>query len=295
MSYLLKTLSNNALRSGSIVSSNWIKSGVGLGNANACGYKKLIKIQWKRPEPVPFNDPKKSGDQIVELGTLPLDKPTLEFAKCKNLENADENVKKIFSCNNRGRKEAVELIRKDIVDAVRRHEMDETSREVLIAKYTVSIRSLQEHYKATPYDKLHKVFLKELIDKRNKHLRLLRSENYKAFEWLLDELNIVFRPGPSILNKVWRKESLHLLIDKHINDTKTERLTALRNKLNQEKIDFFKKKAQFLEYTLEQETKYGRESTVTDEDVKQAWKNYEELVEKDLHKYEAPNHYHQFA
>ncbi|KAL1460600.1 hypothetical protein WDU94_012573 [Cyamophila willieti] len=294
MSYFLKPLSSNALRSGSVVSS-WIKSGAGLGNTTACGYKKLIKIQWKRPAPVPFNDPKKSGDQIVELGTLPLDKPTLEFAKCRNLETADENVKKIFSCGNRGRKEAVELIRKDIVDAVRRHEMDETSREVLIAKYTVSIRSLQEHYKAKPLDKLHKVFLKELIEKRNKHLRLLRMENYKTFEWLLDELNIVFRPGPSILNKVWRKESLRLLIDKHINDTKTARITALRNKLNLEKIDFFKKKAQFLEYTLEQEKKYGREATVTDEDVKQAWDKYEELAEKDLDKYEAPKHYHQFA
>ncbi|KAI5746861.1 28S ribosomal protein S15, mitochondrial [Diaphorina citri] len=295
MSYLvLKPLTTYTLRSGAFVSS-LIKVGAGLGETNVCGYKQLIKIKWKRPEPVAFNDPRKSGDQILELGPLELDKPTLEYAKCESLKSADEHVKKIFSCAHRGRKQAVELVKKKHVDSVKRHDLDDTSREVLITKYTVSIRSLQEHHKAKPLDKRAKVWLKELIDKRNKHLRLLRTENYKVFEWLLDELKIVFRPGPTILNKVHRKESLRFLVDKHIGDVKTERLTQLRNKFNQEKINFYKKKAEFLEWTMEQEKKYGKEPTVTKEEIESIWKKYEELAEKELEQYEPPKHYHQFA
>lgn len=290
----MKPLSLKPLITSGFVSS-LMNGGLRLGNINACGYKQLIKIKWRRPEPVPFNDPRKTGDQIVDLGKLEFEKPTLEFTKCINLTTADENVKKVFSCDHRGRKTAVDLIRKDLVDSVRRHELDEISREVLITKYTVSIRSLQEHYKRSPLNKLGKVWLKELIDKRNKHLRLLRRENYKVFEWLLDELKITFRPGPSILNRVHRKESLRLLVDKHINDVKTERLTALRNKFNQERKMFYKKKAEFLEWTLSQEKKYGKEPTVTDEEIQQTWQKYEELENQDLKKIEAPKYYHQFA
>lgn len=292
MSYLL--LKPITFYKSSALVSIILKTGV-LGSNHACGLKQLIKIKWKRPEPVPFNDPRKSGDGILELGPLEFDKPTLEFSKCKNLESADENVKKIFSCDNRGRKTAVEVVKQNIVDKVKRHTLDENSREVMIAKYTVQIRSLQERFRGNRLDMLTKVYLKEKIDKRNKHLRLLRTENYKSFEWLLDELNIIFRPGPTILNNVHRKESLRRLVDKHIDDIKTDRLAKLQNEFNEEKINLFKKKAEFLEWTLSQEKKYGRKPTVTEEEIKEAWGKYEELAEKELEKYEPPKHYHQFV
>lgn len=295
MSYLiLRPLTSYSLKSGAFVSS-FIKAGTSFGETNACGLKQLIKIKWKRPDPVPFNDPRKSGDQVVDIGPLDMDKPTLDFAKCQNLESAPENVKKVFSCNHKGRRSGVDSVKKDFVDKIKRHEYDETSREVAITKFTVQLRAMQEHHRKFPLDKWAKVVLKEKIDRRNKLLRLLRMEDYKKFEWLLDELGIVFRPGPTILNNVHRKESVRRLVDKHIDDVKTNRLAQLRNKFNEEKIDFFKKKAQFLEYTLAQEKKYGRSPTVTEEEIKEAWKKYEQLTEKEIEKYEPPRHYHQFA
>lgn len=260
-------------------------------------YKPLIKIKWKRPEPVPFNDPRKTGDLAPGLNTVLLDlqKPTLEFSQCESLKEADEFVKKVFSCDNRGKKNAFDILRKTVMDKVRRHSMDERSREVLIARYTVSIQSLQEHFKHHRCDKLGKVWLKELIDKRNKHLRLLRTEDYAKFEWLLEELQIQFRPGPTILNNVHRKESLRRLVDKHIDDVKVARLAELRNKFNKEKINFYKKKAETLTWIVEQEKKYGKQSSVSEEEIEELWKKYEKLSEKEVEEYEPPKHYHQFA
>lgn len=293
MSFLiLKPLCS--LRSKAFVSS-LIKTGVGLGQTNTCGLKQLIKIKWKRPDPVPFNDPRKSGDQVVDVPPLYMDKPTLEYAQCSSLEAAPEDVKKVFSCAHKSRKSGVELVQKDFIDNIKRHELDETSREVNITRLTVKIRALQEHHRKFPLDKWAKVVLKEMIDKRNKYLRLLRTEDYKKFEWLLEELNIVFRPGPTILNKVWRKESIRRLVDKHNADVKSERLVQLRNMFNEEKVLFLKNKAEFLEYTLAQEKKYGRKLTVTEEEIKEVWKKYEDLAEKEVEKYEPPRHYHQFA
>lgn len=41
-----------------------------------------------------------------------------------------------------------------------------------------------------------KVFLKELIDKRKKYLKLLRKWDYKRFEWVLERLNLTYTAEP---------------------------------------------------------------------------------------------------
>lgn len=67
---------------------------------------------------------------------------------------------------------------------------------ISVAKQTVKIRSLQKHMMKFPKDKRSKVILKELIDKRKKFLKYLRRWDYKRFEWLLEKLDIVYRPPP---------------------------------------------------------------------------------------------------
>lgn len=42
-------------------------------------------------------------------------------------------------------------------------------------------------------DKIQKVRLKEIIDKRDKYMRKLRVTDYKKFEWILDRLNIIHK------------------------------------------------------------------------------------------------------
>jgi len=61
---------------------------------------------------------------------------------------------------------------------------------------TANIRNLQEHYKSSPRDKNSRVALKEIIDKRKKRLKYLRTWDYKKFEWLLENLDIMYHPHP---------------------------------------------------------------------------------------------------
>lgn len=61
---------------------------------------------------------------------------------------------------------------------------------------TANIRNLQEHYKLFPRDKNSKVALKEIIDKRTKRLKFLRTWDYKKFEWLIEKLDIKYHSHP---------------------------------------------------------------------------------------------------
>lgn len=56
---------------------------------------------------------------------------------------------------------------------------------------------MQEYMKEHPRNKVVKVFLIELIDKRKKQLRLLRNWDYRRFEWILESLNLVYKPVPA--------------------------------------------------------------------------------------------------
>jgi len=66
----------------------------------------------------------------------------------------------------------------------------------LVASMTANIRNLQEHYKLAPRDKNSRVALKEIIDKRKKRLKYLRTWDYKKFEWLLENLDLKYHPHP---------------------------------------------------------------------------------------------------
>lgn len=61
---------------------------------------------------------------------------------------------------------------------------------------TAEILQLQEIIQSNPQDKKKKVFLKELIEKRNKYLKILRKWDYKCFEWILEKLNLVYKATP---------------------------------------------------------------------------------------------------
>lgn len=69
---------------------------------------------------------------------------------------------------------------------------------ILVASMTANIRNLQEHYKLFPRDRNSRVALKEIIDKRTKRLKQLRTWDYKKFEWLLDTLDLKYHPHPYV-------------------------------------------------------------------------------------------------
>ena len=68
---------------------------------------------------------------------------------------------------------------------------------LLVAKMTVQIRAMQKYMEDFPRNKQVKVQLKEMIDKRKKFLKYLRRWDYKRFEWILEKLDLVYKPPPT--------------------------------------------------------------------------------------------------
>lgn len=65
-----------------------------------------------------------------------------------------------------------------------------------VAMLTVKIRRLQDKMLVCKKNTQERVSLQETIDRRNKLLRKLRKQDYKRFEWLIEELGVLHRPYP---------------------------------------------------------------------------------------------------
>lgn len=144
------------------------------------------------------------------------------------------------------------------------------------------IRAMQEYIENIPRPRVtkRKVFLHELIDKRKKHLKYLRRWDYKRYEWLLEQLNLVYKPAPDVFYRVTRKDSLRKLTDKYCDNIKSERLDEYRTLLEHEKSAFLEEKLRCLQFIREEEQNCGKEVTITEENINDVKKQLEELQHK---------------
>lgn len=132
---------------------------------------------------------------------------------------------------------------------------------------TATIRRFQEHMDSYPRDKKIKVELKELIDKRKKFLKYLRRWDYKRFEWVLEKLNLSYKPPPPKYHWITRKESLVKLTDIHCEDIKTERLESYKNSLKNQQIEFLERKIKNLKLIRSEQMACNVPVTITEEDI----------------------------
>lgn len=65
-----------------------------------------------------------------------------------------------------------------------------------VATMTTLILQMQERMEECDKNIRLKVALKELIDKRKKYLGHLRKWDYRRFEWVLERLNLIYKPHP---------------------------------------------------------------------------------------------------
>lgn len=65
-----------------------------------------------------------------------------------------------------------------------------------VAYLTSQIHILRDMYYKDPKNGRIKTLLKESIEKRTKLLAKLRKVDYRCFEYLLEKLNLVFKPLP---------------------------------------------------------------------------------------------------
>ncbi|XP_029051503.2 28S ribosomal protein S15, mitochondrial [Osmia bicornis bicornis] len=233
-------------------------------------------IKWTRPERTTFTDPKFSGDLGLDVNVKPTD-IKLYYEKSKELEDADDVVKRMFSLKFQRNKETRRLKSEKIMRLVKRHVCDRGSMEVSIAAMTSEIHDLQKYYLEQPSNKRAKVFLKELIEKRKKCLKFLRSLDYGRFEWVLEQLNLEYKLLPEKPNMISRKDSLRMLTEEYCNNIIQGKIDAYKVELKEKQKKFYLEKAEKLTFIMKEEKECGLTPTVTEEEIEDARQKVELL------------------
>ncbi|KAL0118009.1 hypothetical protein PUN28_008999 [Cardiocondyla obscurior] len=224
------------------------------------------KITWVEPKKVPYWSSERSGDQGIKI-----DVKSSNFGNSYNelseLKDANDTVKKMFTLQFLPRKETTIIRREKIMALVKRHKLDDKSSEAKIAKMTSDIYQLQKDVLKQPTNKVIRIKLLETIDKRKKILKLLREKDYRRFEWVLEKLNLVYKPTPELPLKINRETSLERLTEKHCNELVQEKLDAYKTELKQLQKDFYIEKMKKLMFIREEELACGLQPSVSEEDI----------------------------
>lgn len=137
---------------------------------------------------------------------------------------------------------------------------------------------MQDQMEKFPRNKVMKVELKEMIDKRKKFLGYVRKWDYKKFEWLIEKLDLLYRPYPEKFHWITRKESLKKLCATHCDQVKQEKLDAYKEQLQSQQLEFLENKIKNLEFIRKEQVECKVPITVTPEQIKEVKKQLDELT-----------------
>jgi len=250
-----------------------------------------IHVKWERPVFIQTVNPKISGDvgglQHFGIDNLDLTQPKAGLEKSKNLQAASDDVKRVLSLEFARRRDLMDKLTQDVLKSVQRHPHDFSSDEVKITMKTIKIRNIQKYlidlypYKNQPI----KHVLTHMISARRKQLGRLRENDYKKYEWLLEKLNLLYKPQPHDAppgvtipkENIARKASIEKLTDLWCSELRRHRMKALQNKLQEQQPEFLIKKAEKLSFILNEEKELGLEPTVTQAEIDGCIKKAEEI------------------
>lgn len=145
---------------------------------------------------------------------------------------------------------------------------------------TAKIRYLQHVVATKPRNGATNKFLKEMIEKRQKTLKWLRRWDYKRYEWLLEKLDLEYKPRPDEFIMIARKEGLRQLTRIHCDDIRNSRLADYRKQLEAEQLPFLSEKLKNLEFVRSEQIELGVKVTVSQEEIDDVRQKYEELKAK---------------
>uniref|UniRef100_A0A0A9ZEE7 Small ribosomal subunit protein uS15m n=1 Tax=Lygus hesperus TaxID=30085 RepID=A0A0A9ZEE7_LYGHE len=240
-----------------------------LSLSSPCALKSNLPIKWNRPEKIPCYKPEKSGDlePLMELDVKSV--TPLEFRDSEELQSADERIKRLFTLEFFPYSKTREVLREEYMSKVKRHLLDERSPEARISRFTANIRALQAQYEKCPQNKDMKVRLKQKIDKRKRLLLELREQDYKCYEYLLEKLNLEYKPYPpkTVYMRVERKRSLRMLTDEYCDKIINTKLDNYKKQLDSQKESFLENKIEKLKFIMKEEKECGAPPSVTECDI----------------------------
>lgn len=248
-----------------------------------------ILMKWNKPQRIQTVNPSISGDigGLEYFGEVDLSQPPVELAGAPSLEKLDEVAREILSLEFARSADVMNKLKQTVGDSVKRHPLDKSSLEYKITILTLRIRNFQrmlvECYPYKNQSLKHDLTFK--IALRRSYLERLREQDYKKYEWLLERLNIFYKPVPHYdHNEISRKASIERLTDIWCDELKKHRLDGLRRKLESEQPHFLRSKAEKLRFIMNEEKELGLEQTVTEAEIEECLKRAEQVEKRNAAK-----------
>lgn len=217
--------------------------------------KKTVKMPPTKP--INFSH---SGDLTTALDSIDLTQPVPLVERVKELEDAPEEVKRLFSLEFADSSMVLEKRIQEIRSQIQEHPADVASLEVKIAEMTVKIRNGMRHTLEFRKDKLNKSRLFGGITSRMRMLGELKLLDYDKFLWLCERLQLQYIPEDpykhirlgkrAMRKKIARDAALKMCKDK---------LADLRQQLEKEKVVFLEAKEKEMRQLEEEMRQLGVE------------------------------------
>ncbi|KAF2358234.1 Ribosomal protein S15 [Trinorchestia longiramus] len=224
-------------------------------------------IEWKEPKKLELFRPEKSGD-LEPFRAPDLSRPTeLMTYALSEYDSAPPDVQKLLSLEYASLHKFLKVAKLDMLRQTQRHQYDTGSLAAKITQLTVSIRYHQNEIAylmaAKDPEMRHRMHMR--VDRRKKYLRRLRHTDYKQFEWLLEKLNLLYKPRVMQGGPVYRYDSLRKLVNMRCNNLRKAKLAAYKAKLDSQKEEYQQEKKATLQWIKETEEKLGIPVTVDPE------------------------------
>ena len=232
-----------------------------------------LPVPWTNPEYIFVGNPGEnaSGDMDIHPRDLDLNRPLLQCTGLKAFEEAPAEVKRIFSLEMGRNRDARQVLLEDARELVAEHKYDMDSNVVRIAQLTVQIRDLQRNLAELRTrgwrngQGLRK--LAKIVNHRKNRLAVLRELDYPKFEWLLEKLDLVYKPLPLVETRVIRRKHTEMLTNLLCDETRTFKLQSFKEELEADQPNFLRRKAEILSKIMKEEQELGLKETVTQEDI----------------------------
>lgn len=125
----------------------------------------------------------------------------------------------------------------------------------------------------------YKFLIRNLMFDRMNLLKNLRETDYRQFEFLLEKLDLQYKPKPRREDVIMiaRKEGLRQLTNEYCENVKAIKLNEYRDILHAEKLPFLEQKIKNLEFIREEQKALNMAVTIAQEQIDDARQNYEIL------------------
>ena len=229
-------------------------------------------VKWKTPEYLFRGEagPDGSGD-LAKYPQVDLTRPRLEFSGLEAYEKAPPEVKHVLSLEMSRRQDMLRVAEEDLRQNVAEHQYDFDSNVVKIALLTLKIRNAQrelfENAQRGWRNYGAKARVKRYVNMRRAQLGFLRSQDYPQYEWLLEKLNLIYKPRPFEYKRTIRRRETEKLVNLLCDEIRRHKMISLQESFEDEQPKFIEKKIESMLKIKGMEEEHGLEPTVSGKDV----------------------------